>query len=89
MHGPRLLRSVLVVPREEAIEHDTYSIVTEGGNADLIAVGDLLAHATDKEKHDLFMTHDAKMSKEPRKKQEKESKKSKKTKSSTKLPWLK
>ena len=49
--GPRLVTSSELLPEEAAKQHHTYSVVTEGGEADLIAVGGLLAHATEHKSH--------------------------------------
>ena len=49
--GPKLVTSVELLPEDEAKKHHTYSVVTEGGKADLIAVGGLLAPATEHSDH--------------------------------------
>ena len=45
--GPKLVTSVELLPEDEAKQQHTYSVITEGGKADLIAVGGLLAHAAE------------------------------------------
>jgi hypothetical protein len=49
--GPKLVTSLKLLPEEEAKQHHTYSVITEGGKEDLIAVGGLLAHATEHSGH--------------------------------------
>ena len=41
------MRALELLPEGEAKQEHTYSVITEGGKADLIAVGGLLAHATE------------------------------------------
>ena len=84
LNGDKLVRSAQAVPAEEAVKHDTYSIVTEGGAKDLIAVGGLLMHATDKSTHDLIVSRDAKKYQSL---QKSKTKKTKKTKGKSKMLW--
>ena len=45
-HGKKLVRSVSLLPEDVSKASETYSIVTEGGDEELIAVGGVAAHPT-------------------------------------------
>ena len=46
-NGEKLVASAEKIPRAEAQQHETYTVVTEGGARDLIVVGGVFAHASD------------------------------------------
>ena len=45
-NGEKLVASAEKIPRAEAQQHETYTVITEGGARDLIAVGGVFAHAS-------------------------------------------
>lgn len=45
--GRKLVAEVEPIPEDEAIQSETYSVITDGGANDIISVGGVLAHATD------------------------------------------
>ena len=55
LNGDKLVNSIRKVPIDEAGKHNTYTVVTEGGNRDLIMVGGLIAHATDATKMGMYV----------------------------------
>jgi hypothetical protein len=50
-HGDKLVEFIKKVPQAEAQQHETYTIITEGGERDLIAVGGVFAHASNGHRH--------------------------------------
>ena len=45
-NGEKLVASAKKIPQVEAQQHETYTVITEGGARDLIAVGGVFAHAS-------------------------------------------